>query len=196
MSETPAAIHRCAWAATELSIPYHDQEWGTPVHDDRTLFEFLVLEGAQAGLSWETILKKRITYRAAFDKFDPAIVAGYNDDKVKALLLDPGIIRNRRKVLSAIQNARAFLAVQAEFGSFDHYLWRVVDGQPIRNTWQSIHEIPAHTPLSDQISKDLIKRGFSFVGTTIIYALMQAVGVVNDHEPSCFRYLELRRLTG
>ena len=159
MTDSPASLHRCAWAATEFSIPYHDLEWGSPVHDERTLFEFLVLEGAQAGLSWETILKKRDNYRAAFDKFEPARVAAYNEDKINELLANPGIIRNRLKIRSAIQNARAFLAVQQEFGSFDAYLWSFVDGQPVHNAWEKLSDIPARTPLSDRLSKDLVKRG-------------------------------------
>ena len=179
---------RCRWAATPLSIAYHDHEWGSPQHDDQTLFEFLVLEGAQAGLSWETILKKRDTYRAAFDGFDPVIVAAYGPEKVEELLANPGIIRNRRKVLSAIQNANAFLAVQREFGTFDCYIWSFVDGKPVRNAWSTAVEIPAKTPTSDRMSKDLARRGFSFVGSTICYAFMQAVGMVNDHETGCFRY--------
>jgi DNA-3-methyladenine glycosylase I len=183
--------YRCEWAATEYSIPYHDLEWGLPVHDDRTLFEFLVLEGAQAGLNWETILKKRQNYRAAFDNFDPQVVAAYDDDKAAALLADPGIIRNRLKIASAIRNARAFLQVQEEFGSFDAYLWRFVDGQPIVNAWQSLQELPASTPLSDALSKDLKGRGFNFVGSTICYAFMQAVGLVNDHVVACYRYGEV-----
>jgi len=192
MTDSPASLHRCAWAATEFSIPYHDLEWGSPVHDERTLFEFLVLEGAQAGLSWETILKKRDNYRAAFDKFEPARVAAYDEDKINELLANPGIIRNRLKIRSAIQNARAFLAVQQEFGSFDAYLWSFVDGQPVHNTWEKLSDIPARTPLSDRLSKDLVKRGFNFVGSTICYALMQAIGMVNDHQVDCFRYAELK----
>ena len=192
MTDSPASLHRCAWAATEFSIPYHDLEWGSPVHDERTLFEFLVLEGAQAGLSWETILKKRDNYRAAFDKFEPARVAAYDEDKINELLANPGIIRNRLKIRSAIQNARAFLAVQQEFGSFDAYLWSFVDGQPVHNAWEKLSDIPARTPLSDRLSKDLVKRGFNFVGSTICYALMQAIGMVNDHQVDCFRYAELK----
>jgi DNA-3-methyladenine glycosylase I len=182
---------RCEWAATPLSIPYHDLEWGTPVHDDNKLFEFLILEGAQAGLSWETILKKRENYRAAFDGFDPQLVAAYDDLKVAALLADPGIIRNRLKIASAIRNAKAYLKVQDEFGSFDAYLWRFVDGKPVVNAWQSLRDLPASTPLSDALSKDLKARGFNFIGTTICYAFLQAVGVVNDHVVRCFRYSEL-----
>ena len=183
-------MKRCAWAGSELMRSYHDQEWGVPQHDDRSLFEFLILEGAQAGLSWETILKRRATYRLAFDGFDPARVARYDDKKVAALLQDPGIIRNRLKVAAAITNARAFLAVQTEFGSFDAYLWGFVGGQPVVNPWESTERL-THTMVSDALSKDLQRRGFRFVGTTICYALMQAVGMVNDHEPTCFRYEDL-----
>jgi len=182
------AFSRCPWAQSELSIQYHDLEWGTPVHDDRTLFEFLVLEGAQAGLSWETILKKRKGYRQAFDNFNPLLVAAYSNSKIDELLENSGIIRNRRKILSAVQNAQAFLRVQSEFGSFDAYIWKFTGGRPIQNAWTHLSEIPAHTPISDRLSKDLAKRGFSFVGTTICYAFMQAVGMVNDHLVSCFRY--------
>lgn len=178
---------RCAWARNELSIRYHDEEWGVPVHDDRLLFEFLILEGAQAGLSWDTILKKRENYRRAFDRFDPRKVARYDDKKVAALLADPGIVRNRLKVASAVTNAKAFLAVQKEFGSFDAYVWQFVGGKPKVNHLKSLKEIPARTPESDAMSKDLLKRGFKFVGTTICYAFMQAVGMVNDHTADCFR---------
>lgn len=182
-------IKRCDWAITDLSIAYHDHEWGVPLHDDRALFEFLILEGAQAGLSWETILKKRDTYRAAFDGFDPAKVARYNQRKVEQLLANPGIIRNRLKIASAIQNAKAFLAVQKEFGSFDSYVWRFVDDRPKKR--RRGQQVPAHTPESEALSKDLVKRGFKFVGPTICYAFMQAVGLVNDHNPGCFRYHEI-----
>jgi DNA-3-methyladenine glycosylase I len=182
MSET-----RCTWATTELGIAYHDAEWGVPCHDDRRLFEFLILEGAQAGLSWETILKKRDRYRQVFDGFDPILVAGYGKRKIKQLLGDPGIIRNRLKVAASVQNAKAFLAVQKEFGSFDAYVWRFVDGQPKVNRPRTIKDVPASTPESDALSKDLKKRGFTFVGTTICYAFMQAVGLVNDHLVTCFR---------
>jgi DNA-3-methyladenine glycosylase I len=178
---------RCTWATTELGIAYHDAEWGVPCHDDRRLFEFLILEGAQAGLSWETILKKRDRYRQVFDGFDPILVAGYGKRKIKQLLDDPGIIRNRLKVAAAVQNAKAFLAVQKEFGSFDAYMWRFVDGQPKVNRPRTIKDVPASTPESDALSKDLKKRGFTFVGTTICYAFMQAVGMVNDHMVTCFR---------
>jgi DNA-3-methyladenine glycosylase I len=186
------AIKRCAWAGTDPSyVRYHDEEWGVPVHDDRRLFEFLILEGAQAGLSWSTILNKREHYREAFDRFDPVMVASYDGAKVERLLLDPGIIRNRRKVEAAITNARAVLAVKEEFGSFDHYIWRFVGGRPIQNAWTSIEEIPTESPVSVAMSKDLKKRGFKFVGPTICYAFMQAVGMVNDHTIDCFRYHDL-----
>jgi DNA-3-methyladenine glycosylase I len=182
---------RCEWARTELYIQYHDTEWGVPVHDDRRLFEFLILEGAQAGLSWETILKKRDNYRAAFDSFDPEVVAGYGRQKVKRLLADAGIIRNRLKIESAIQNARIFLDVQKECGSFDAYLWQFGDNTPKQNAWKSRTQVPAKTPESDALSKDLRRRGFKFVGSTICYAFMQAVGMVNDHLVGCFRWAEL-----
>jgi DNA-3-methyladenine glycosylase I len=186
-------VTRCSWAnSNTIYIAYHDQEWGTPVYDDRTLFEFLVLEGAQAGLSWLTILRKRENYRAAFDQFDPLKVANYGDDKVTELLANSGIVRNRLKILAAINNAKAFLKVQEEFGSFKAYIWRFVDGKPIHNVWQSLTEIPTRTPESDALSKDLIQRGFKFVGSTICYAHMQATGMVNDHLVDCFRYQELR----
>jgi DNA-3-methyladenine glycosylase I len=180
-------MKRCQWAKTALSIEYHDREWGVPRHDDRVLFEFLVLEGAQAGLSWETILRKRDHYRRAFDHFDPVVVARYDARKVEELLANAGIVRNRLKITAAIANARAFLAIREEFGSFDAYVWRFVNGRPIRNTWRS-GELPTHTIESDAMSKDLKVRGFKFVGTTICYAFMQAVGMVNDHEKGCFRY--------
>ncbi|MDW7710675.1 MAG: DNA-3-methyladenine glycosylase I [Deferrisomatales bacterium] len=182
---------RCPWAATPLSTAYHDGEWGVPVHDDRTLFEFLVLEGAQAGLSWETILKKRSRYREAFDRFDPSRVAAYGPEKVAALLADPGIVRNRLKVAAAVANARAFLRVQEEHGSFDAYLWGFVGGQPIRNRWADLRDVPVQTEESRALSRDLRRRGFRFVGPTICYAFMQAVGLVNDHLTGCFRYREL-----
>ena len=187
----PGEVIRCGWASTPLSIAYHDQEWGVPVHDDRTLFEMLVLEGAQAGLSWLTILAKREAYRAAFDFFDPELVARYDDRKVVQLLANPGIVRNRQKIEAAIQNARAFLAVQKEFGSFDAYVWRFVDGRPKRNAWRRLEELPSSTPESEALSQDLRRRGFRFVGPTICYAFMQAVGMVNDHLLDCFRYREL-----
>ncbi len=185
-------MKRCAWAARESLISYHDHEWGVPLHDDRQLFEFLILEGAQAGLSWETILKRRETYRQAFDGFDPARVARYGEKKVAALMLDPGIIRNRLKVAAAVTNARAFLAVQTEFGSFDAYLWGFVGGAPMKTS--STDQRVTRTTESDALSKDLKRRGFRFVGTTICYALMQAVGMVNDHERDCFRRREINRL--
>jgi len=188
-----AGVGRCGWARTELSIPYHDEEWGVPVHDDRRQFEFLVLEGAQAGLAWETILRKREGYRAAFDGFDPAKVARYTAAKVARLLADPGIVRNRLKVASAVSNARAFLRVQEAFGSFDAYIWRFVDGRPIVNRRRGLDGFPARTPVSDALSKDLKARGFSFVGSTIVYAHMQATGMVNDHVRDCFRWREVQR---
>jgi DNA-3-methyladenine glycosylase I len=181
-------ITRCDWAKTELGIPYHDTEWGVPLHDDRTLFEHLVLDGAQAGLSWETILRKREAYRKAFDRFDPQVVANYDKRKVAKLLADPGIVRNKLKIESAIKNARAFLAVQQEFGTFDKYVWGFVGGQPKVNRWRTIKQVPATSPESDALSKDLKRRGFNFVGSTIIYAFMQASGMINDHLTSCFRY--------
>jgi DNA-3-methyladenine glycosylase I len=184
-------IRRCAWARTELSVAYHDREWGVPLHDDRALFEFLILEGAQAGLSWETILKKRDTYRLAFDGFDARAVAAYGRRKVEALLANPGIIRNRLKIHAAVRNAKAFLAVQREFGSFDAYVWRFVGGRPKRNARRGPGQIPNRTPESDALSTDLAGRGFTFVGSTICYAFMQAVGMVNDHVVSCFRYREI-----
>jgi DNA-3-methyladenine glycosylase I len=179
---------RCAWASNELTIRYHDEEWGVPAHDDRTLFEFLTLEGAQAGLSWNTILNKRENYRKAFDGFDPARVALYGRGKIQTLLLDPGIVRNRLKIASTIENAKAFLGVQKEFGSFDRYIWQFVGGQPRINARKSLRRIPARTVASDAMSKDLQRRGFNFVGSTICYAFMQAVGMVNDHVVTCFRY--------
>jgi len=180
--------HRCAWATTELGIAYHDREWGVPQHDDRVLFEFLILEGAQAGLSWETILKKRENYRKAFADFDPAKVARFDEKKVAKLLADPGIVRNKLKVAGAVRNANAFLAVQKEFGSFDAYVWRFVGGKPMVNKRASLKDVPARTAESDAMSKDLLRRGFTFVGSTICYAFMQAVGMVNDHDVRCFRY--------
>ncbi len=182
-------MDRCAWVGNNLLMAeYHDSEWGVPVHDDQKLFEFLILEGAQAGLTWQTILNKRENYRKAFDGFDPAKVATYTEGDVARLLADPGIVRNRLKVRAAIGNARAFLEVQREFGSFDRYLWQFVGDQPIKNTFKSLAEIPAKTKESDALSKDLLKRGFKFVGSTICYAFMQAVGMVNDHTVDCFRY--------
>lgn len=185
---------RCPWAKTALGIQYHDREWGVPQHDDRVLFEFLVLEGAQAGLSWSTILEKRGNYRREFDHFDARKVARYDARKVRTLLADAGIVRNRLKVAAAIQNAKAFLAVQKELGSFDAYVWSFVGGRPIRNGWKTLKQIPARTPESEAMSKDLLRRGFKFVGPTICYAFMQAVGMVNDHLVNCFRHSELARL--
>jgi DNA-3-methyladenine glycosylase I len=182
---------RCDWARNDLAIHYHDTEWGLPLHDDRALFEFLILEGAQAGLSWDTILAKRDNYRRAFDNFDAAKVARYSEAKCAKLLADPGIVRNRLKIASAVRNAKAFLKVQREFGTFDAYIWSFVDGKPIVNRWKSLSEVPASTPVSDAISKDLKKRGFNFVGSTIMYAFMQATGMVNDHLKICFRYKEI-----
>lgn len=185
---------RCPWAeANPLQRAYHDREWGVPVRDDRRLFELLILEGAQAGLAWDTILRKRAGYRRAFAGFDPAAVTRFRAARIAALLRDPAIVRNRLKVEAAVQNARAFLAVQAEFGSFARYLWRFVDGRPIQNTRRSLSRVPASTPLSDALSRDLRRRGFRFVGTTICYAYMQAVGLVNDHLTGCFRHRALRR---
>ena len=182
-------MNRCHWAKTPLSIAYHDEEWGVPQHDDRTLFEFLILEGAQAGLSWETILQKRENYRKAFNRFDPAKVARYDDQKIAALLGNAGIVRNRLKIASAIANAQAFLNVRREFGSFDKYVWQFVNGQPIKRKRGG--PVLAKTDISDALSKDLIKRDFRFVGSTICYAFMQAVGMVNDHDWNCFRYRQL-----
>jgi DNA-3-methyladenine glycosylase I len=182
---------RCGWASNALSIAYHDAEWGVPVHDDRRWFEFLLLEGAQAGLSWDTILRKRDNYRAAFDGFDPAKVAAYRAKDVKRLLANEGIVRNRLKIESAVTNAKVFLAVQKEFGTFDAYVWRFVDGKPKTNAWRTMKDLPASTLESDAMSKDLKKRGFRFVGTTICYAMMQATGMVNDHVVGCFRYRQV-----
>jgi len=187
-------MERCPWSTNdEIYIRYHDEEWGVPVHDDNKHFEFLVLEGAQAGLSWLTILKRRENYRKAYDNFDPAKVANYDEAKVAELLANAGIIRNRKKIESSINNAKRFLEVQQEFGSFDKYIWRFVDHKPVINSWKTLTEIPAKTELSEQISKDLKKRGFSFVGSTIIYAHIQAIGLVNDHLVSCFRYDQLKK---
>jgi DNA-3-methyladenine glycosylase I len=183
-----AVVNRCHWASNEWNIPYHDDEWGVPVHDDRVLFEFLILEGAQAGLSWDTILRKRTRYREVLDNFDPERIARYDSKKVRELLKDPGIIRNRLKIAATISNARAFLVVQKEFGSFDAYVWKFVGGKPKQNNWTKHKKVPAKTPESDAMSKDLQKRGFRFVGSTICYAFMQAVGMVNDHLTDCFRY--------
>ncbi len=184
-------VVRCRWATNELAILYHDREWGVPQHDDRVLFEFLILEGAQAGLSWDTILQKRDHYRAAFGGFDPAKIAGYGRRKVQTLLRDPGIVRNRLKIASAISNAQAFLEVQKEFGSFDRYIWQFVGGKPRVNRWRLAGKIPPTSPESDAMSKDLKRRGFNFVGSTICYAFMQATGMVNDHARECFRYQQV-----
>lgn len=184
-------VVRCGWARSDVSIPYHDREWGVPQHDDRVLFEFLILEGAQAGLSWDTILRKRENYRAAFDKFDVTAIAQYRAPKLRELLKNDGIIRNRLKITSAVLNAKAFLETQREFGSFDNYIWQFVGGSPLVNSRRSLKQVPARTEQSDAMSKDLKKRGFKFVGTTICYAFMQAVGMVNDHIVDCFRYRPL-----
>jgi len=186
-----ANLVRCHWAQHEINIPYHDEEWGVPVHDDKKWFELLILEGAQAGLRWDTILRKRVRYREVFDGFDPAKVARYDKKKVRELLHDPGIIRNKLKIAATIENAQAFLKIQDEFASFDAYVWRFVDGRPRQNAWKTHKRVPAKTPQSDAMSKDLQKRGFRFVGSTICYAFMQATGMVNDHLVSCFRYLEI-----
>jgi DNA-3-methyladenine glycosylase I len=184
-------VQRCPWARAQLDIAYHDREWGVPVHDDRLLFEFLTLEGAQAGLSWSTILKKRSSYRRSFANFDPAAVARFSPSKIERLLQDSGLVRNRLKIESAVSNARALLQVQREFGSFDAYVWRFVGGEPKQNGWRVFRQVPATTSESDALSKDLKRRGFRFVGSTICYAFMQAVGMVNDHLTTCFRYREL-----
>jgi DNA-3-methyladenine glycosylase I len=184
-------IVRCPWPSNDLSIRYHDLEWGVPVHDDRLLFEYLILEGAQAGLSWQTVLNKRENYRAAFDNFDAEKIARYGDKQTARLLANEGIIRNRLKIAATIQNAKSFLKVREEFGSFDKYLWRFVDGRPVVNRRKSMQEVPARTEISDALSKDLLKRGFKFIGSTICYANMQAVGMVNDHLVTCFRHKEL-----
>src|SRR5277367_3591944 len=191
-SKSEPASHRCTWATDPLSIIYHDKEWGVPLHDDRRLFELLILEGAQAGLSWITILKKRPAYRAAFDRFDPRKVAKYDEAKIAALLANEGIVRNRLKVRAAVQNAQAFLAVQKEFGSFDKYVWQFVGGQPLDSRLKSSDQLPSRTERSDALSKDLLKRGFKFVGSTICYAFMQATGMVNDHLVTSYRYKELK----
>ena len=186
-------VSRCPWPVDDLYVAYHDTEWGVPLHDDRALFEFLVLEGAQAGLSWHIILKKRENYRKAFNHFDPQKVARYTGAKLAALLANPGIIRNRLKIAAAVRNARAFLAVQEEFGSFDRYIWRFVEGRPIINTHRSMKDVPSRTRESDAMSHDLKQRGFTFVGSTICYAHMQATGMVNDHLITCFRHKEVGR---
>lgn len=193
MGKRPASARiRCPWAKGELYVEYHDREWGVPVRHDRVLFEFLILEAAQAGLSWVTILKKRENYRAAFDGFDPALIASYGKKKQASLLNNAGIVRNRLKIESAIDNAKAFLAVQTEFGAFDNYIWGFVAGEPKQNRWKTMSDVPASTPESDAMSKDLKQRGFRFVGSTICYAYMQAVGMVNDHLVECFRHAELQ----
>ena len=184
-------VIRCAWANNQLAIAYHDNEWGVPQHDDRVLFEFLVLEGAQAGLSWDTILRKRENYRAAFDRFDPKKIARYNKRKLESLMRNEGIVRNRLKIESAVKNAKAFLQVQKEFGSFDSYIWQFVGGKQKVNARRKLADIPARSAESDAMSKDMKKRGFTFVGSTICYAFMQAVGMVNDHVVTCFRYREV-----
>ena len=181
-------MNRCEWAGNELMISYHDEEWAVPLHDDQMLFEFLTLEGAQAGLSWNTILQKRENYRSAFDGFDPVVIANYGDDKVQVLLADAGIVRNRLKIAATVGNAKAYLAVIQEFGSFDAYIWGFVGGVPKVNAWQSMSEVPAKTAESDAMNKDLKSRGFKFVGSTICYAFMQATGMVNDHKVDCFRH--------
>jgi DNA-3-methyladenine glycosylase I len=183
---------RCTWASDDLSVAYHDTEWGVPVHDDRVLFEFLILEGAQAGLSWITILKKRAAYRAAFDQFDPRKVSRYDEARIALLLANEGIVRNGLKIRAAVQNAQSFLAVEKEFGTFDQYIWQFTGGRPLQNRWKGHEQMPAKTAQSDAMSKDLAKRGFKFVGSTICYAFMQATGMVNDHLTSCFRYKELK----
>ncbi|HEY8355423.1 MAG TPA: DNA-3-methyladenine glycosylase I [Methylophilaceae bacterium] len=188
-------MQRCIWPKTPLELEYHDHEWGVPVHDDRTLFEFLILEGAQAGLSWRTILQKRPRYREVFDNFDPELVARYDDARLALLQRDVGIVRNRLKIAAAVTNARRFLQVQEAFGSFDAYLWRFVDGRPFQNHWRSHAEIPASTPVSERLSRDLVKRGFRFVGPTICYAMMQAVGMVNDHTVDCYRHAEIAAMS-
>jgi DNA-3-methyladenine glycosylase I len=188
----PSEPRRCGWARTPLSIAYHDAEWGVPVHDDRILFEFLTLEGAQAGLSWETILRKREAYREAFAGFDPAAVARFSATRLERLLRNPGIVRNKLKIESTVGNAKAFLKVQKEFGSFDAYAWRFVGGEPRVNNWRALEQLPARTPESDALSRDLLARGFKFVGSTICYAFMQAVGMVDDHALDCFRRTVLR----
>jgi DNA-3-methyladenine glycosylase I len=188
-------VKRCAWARSPLDIEYHDREWGVPVHDDRVLFEFLILEGAQAGLSWSTILNKRDNYRRAFAEFDPVRVARFTPARVERLLLDPGIVRNRLKVASAVTNARAFLQVQRELGSFDQYIWTFVGGTPLQNRRRASADVPARTPEAEAMSKDLLRRGFKFVGPTICYAYMQAAGMVNDHLVSCFRHREVATAT-
>jgi DNA-3-methyladenine glycosylase I len=197
MADASHALSRCGWVHDDpIEMAYHDQEWGVPLHDDHKHFEFIILDGFQAGLSWLTILRKRENFRTAFDKFDPALVARYDDTKQRALLQNEGIIRNRLKIQAATTNARAFLQVQAEFGSFDRYIWRFVEGEPLQNTWPILADVPTKTTISDAMSKDLKKRGFKFVGSTICYAYMQAAGMVNDHVVDCFRHGELSGLGG
>ena len=195
MRSASAIVRRCSWVSVDdpLMLQYHDREWGVPVHEDRKHFEFLVLEGSQAGLSWTIVLKKREGYRRAFDGFDPEKVARFSARRIEKLVLDPAIIRNRMKIEAAVRNARAFLKIQEECGSFDSYCWRFVDGRPKLNRWKTMRQIPATSPESDAFSKDLKHRGFSFVGSTVVYAHMQAVGMVNDHLVDCFRYREIRR---
>lgn len=190
--KSQSEFHRCPWAKGDEYITYHDSEWGVPIHDDRLLFEFLILEGAQAGLSWATILNKRHNYREAFDQFDATLVAGYGAKKQASLLANPGIVRNRLKIASTIQNAKAFLVVQKEFGTFDAYVWRFLEGQTKQNARRSLKDVPARTTESDAMSKDLKRRGFNFVGSTICYAFMQATGMVNDHLVECFRHAQLK----
>ncbi len=191
MGKSKREVARCRWASNALNIPYHDKEWGVPVHDDKRWFEFLILEGAQAGLSWDTILQKRERYQRVYAGFDPEKVARFDARKSRELLADPGIIRNRLKIAAAVTNAKAFLAVQEEFGKFDKYIWRFVGGSPVRNKWKRHQEVPAVTPLAAALSKDLKRRGFRFVGPTIVYALMQATGLVNDHLVGCFRFKQV-----
>jgi DNA-3-methyladenine glycosylase I len=193
MESPETNVIRCHWAKNALNTPYHDEEWGVPLHDDQKLFELLILEGAQAGLSWDTVLQKRARYREVFDGFDAEIIARYDKKKVRQLLADPGIIRNRLKIDSTISNARSFLKIQEEFGTFDAYIWRFVGSRPKQNAWKTHKQVPARTAESDAMSKDLKKRGFRFVGTTICYAFMQATGMVNDHVFSCFRHQELSK---
>ncbi|MGK0298052.1 MAG: DNA-3-methyladenine glycosylase I [Gammaproteobacteria bacterium] len=189
-------IKRCEWSGNNpLYVKYHDKEWGVPVHNDKKLFEFIILEGAQAGLSWLTVLKKRAAYRKAFDKFNFEKIAKYKETKIKSLMSDAGIIRNRMKIDSAVRNANAFIQIREEFGTFNKYIWSFVNGKPIQNKWKSMRELPAKTELSDTISSDLKKRGFNFVGSTIVYAYMQATGMVNDHETCCFRYAEIKKIS-
>lgn len=193
---TPNTKSRCPWGESgELMRTYHDTEWGVPLHDDRALFEFLVLESAQAGLSWQTILSKRDRYRSVFDHFDPEKIADYTDKKIQSLMNDPGIIRNRLKISSAVTNARAFIDAADSFGSFDQYLWRFVDGSPVMNSWENPEDVPAYTPLSKALSRDLRQHGFTFIGPTICYSFMQAVGMVNDHLTGCFRHYEVSGIT-